>query len=224
MTAEDRSVLRPSLRVYGRAETLWACEASLDSLFIVRYGSVRLSYVNMDGDENIVSILGAGQCVGIDALFDRRKEILAATARQITEVCVVGIGTLRSILTRMGPLLTAILREHSEALSCRTLNLTLRTEARARNRLCTALDAQVSHLAGAIPGVAPLTQRELAAITGLREETVSRQLRPLLTTEELRGSLRSHLAPHAVEPLTHEVASPDAPRPPRLARPRVHPG
>ncbi len=177
LAATERALLRPSTRVYGKGATLETANADRGSFFIIRNGSVRLIYSNTEGVEHIVAIVGPGEFVGVEELFVSACQGLSAVARQRSEVCIVDRFRLREIFVSLNPGIAALLRGQSEALHRRTLNLMLRTEPRACTRLCSALHRGFLPLAGSEAGVARLTQRELAGIAGLREETVSRRLR-----------------------------------------------
>jgi CRP-like cAMP-binding protein len=167
-----------------------------ESLFLLEAGLAKVRTFTVDGDEVVMSLLGAGDVFGEMAALD-------GEARSAD---VVALTPLRLLKLRVRPFAALLETEPSFALALARLeasrlrDLNRRFALQSSDATARLLDA-LAYLARKSSGPAddpqglipPLGQRELALLAGLARETASRTLSKLRsrgTVAEQDGSLR----------------------------------
>ena len=168
-----------------------------ESVFLLRSGLAKVRTYTMDGDEVVMSLLGAGDVFGEMAALDgaaRSADVVA-----LTPLCLVKLraAPFAALLTKQAGFALALAR--LEAARLRDLNRRFALQSGdATSRLLDAL----AYLARKNSGpdrdsqalIPPLAQRELALLAGLARETASRTLSKLrqknVVAEEEGGGLR----------------------------------
>lgn len=153
-----------------------------ESVFLLRSGLAKVRTYTMDGDEVVMSLLGAGDVFGEMAALDgaaRSADVVA-----LTPLCLVKLraAPFAELLTKQAGFALALAR--LEAGRLRDLNRRFALQsADATSRLLDALAylARKSFGSGGDPQalIPPLAQRELALLAGLARETTSRTLSKL---------------------------------------------
>ena len=154
-----------------------------ESLFLLRSGLAKVRTYTADGDEVVMSLLGAGDVFGEMAALDgavRSADVVALTPLHLVKL---RSAPFSSLLQREAGLALALAR--LEASRLRDLNQRFALQsADATTRLLYALgylarkagpDAQPTAV------IPPLAQKEIALIAGLARETASRTLSKLRT-------------------------------------------
>ena len=153
-----------------------------ESVFLLRSGLAKVRTYTMDGDEVVMSLLGAGDVFGEMAALDgaaRSADVVA-----LTPLCLVKLraAPFAELLTKQAGFALALAR--LEAGRLRDLNRRFALQSGdATSRLLDAL----AYLARKNSGpdcdpqafIPPLAQRELALLAGLARETASRTLSKL---------------------------------------------
>ena len=154
-----------------------------ESLFLLRSGLAKVRTYTADGDEVVMSLLGAGDVFGEMAALDgavRSADVVALTPLHLVKL---RSAPFSSLLQREAGFALALAR--LEASRLRDLNQRFALQsADATTRLLDALaylarktgpDAQPTAV------IPPLAQKEIALIAGLARETASRTLSKLRT-------------------------------------------
>ena len=142
-------------------------------LFVVRSGRIGILHRAPDDRESLVALVGEGELLGLQGLFDGQNRTAEARALEASSVLVIGYEPVRRLLEQrpallwsVSKLLTARLRDFGETLADTVfLDLTART---AKKILELAGDAEEFQL--------PLTQEELAAMVGASRERVNKAI------------------------------------------------
>ena len=152
-----------------------------ESLFVLLSGMAKVRTYTADGEEVVMSLLGAGEVFGEMAALDgapRSADVVALTPVRVAKLRAEPF----SALLKQEPGL-ALALARLEAMRLRDLNQRFAIGASdATTRLLAALAylARKSSPANAVQAVIPpLAQRELAVLAGLARETASRTLSKL---------------------------------------------
>ena len=153
-----------------------------ESVFLLRSGLAKVRTYTMDGDEVVMSLLGAGDVFGEMAALDgaaRSADVVA-----LTPLCLVKLraAPFAALLTKQTGFALALAR--LEAARLRDLNRRFALQsADATSRLLDALAYLARKNAGSDADpqalIPPLAQREIALLAGLARETASRTLSKL---------------------------------------------
>jgi CRP-like cAMP-binding protein len=167
-----------------------------ESVFLLRSGLAKVRTYTMDGDEVVMSLLGAGDVFGEMAALDgaaRSADVVA-----LTPLCLVKLRAVpfAALLAKQAGFALALAR--LEAGRLRDLNRRFALQsADATSRLLDALAylARKNSGSDADPQalIPPLAQREIALLAGLARETASRtlsKLRQRNVVVEEEGGLR----------------------------------
>ena len=167
-----------------------------ESVFLLRSGLAKVRTHTMDGDEVVMSLLGAGDVFGEMAALDgaaRSADVVALTPLSLVKLRAAPFAAL---LAKQAGFALALAR--LEAARLRDLNRRFALQSGdATSRLLDAL----AYLARKNSGpdsdpqslIPPLAQRELALLAGLARETASRtlsKLRQKNVVAEEEGGLR----------------------------------
>ncbi len=170
-------------RSFAAGEILYYQGESGATCHIVLQGRVRIFVVAEDGRELAVRILGPGEIVGEMALFEDLPRSANVEALEPTQTVELDEATLNRCLHRSPGLAMGLLR----ALSSRLRSTTEDAEGLVSLPVPERLLRQLRRLAvwsgqpvpGGIRIVPPMTQQELAALTGATRESVNRALNRL---------------------------------------------
>lgn len=162
-----------------RGDALFRVGDSLDSLFVIRSGSVRTVQPGSEGEDQVIGFHMPGELVGLDAVSDDRHHC-TAIALERTSVCAIPFDRLQEVAGRIPGLQRQFLRiisremirdhEHLLALGRRT----------ARERLALFLHALSMRLSKSghdgLDFHLSMSRDDMANYLGLALETVSRLL------------------------------------------------
>jgi CRP-like cAMP-binding protein len=148
-------------------------------LFLLRSGLVKVRCFDLDGQETVLAVLGAGEVCGEMAVLNPQ----GLRTADVVSLTPCGVAILRSApfaaLLRSDPRL-ALALARLQAKRLQALNTRLRQRGGdATLRLLATLMELARHSAvGAVATdpIPPLPQRELASLAGLARETASRTL------------------------------------------------
>ncbi len=176
-----RSLARAgSVRDYSRGEVLFAEGDPAGDLYVILSGAVQIHSVTRDGQQTVLALLGAGECLGELSLLDGRPRSASATVAEAGELLAVGGDAFERWLAATPDASRAMLRVLS--LRIRRSNEHLAdisafgVRQRVARRLLDLVDSRAQVLRDAETRV-PITQQELAAMLGATRESVNKSLR-----------------------------------------------
>jgi len=154
-----------------------------ESLFLIRTGLAKVRTYSVDGDEVVMSLLGAGDIFGEMAALDsaaRSADVVALTPLRLVKLRAAPFSAL---LTSQPGFALALARLEASRLRDLNQRFVLQS-ADATTRLLDALAYLARKSSAANDPQAPipvLAQREIALLAGLARETASRTLSKLRT-------------------------------------------
>ena len=171
--------------IYKKGEALCHEGDVLATLFIVNEGKVKLTKFNVDGKEQILSIISEGGIFGEYHLFsDSEPYNFTAVALSDAHICTLSKEHLDYLLEKHPSINRKIFAELSKKL--------IQTENLAQNLSSVNTDAKVAYVlldfaanyglaeGGTIRIDIPVTREEMANYAGLTRETMSRKLNGLM--------------------------------------------
>lgn len=169
---------RPVL--YPAGQYIQMEQEPLDRVLVVVEGLAKVRSFQHNGYEEVLNLLGPGDCMGLTCLFDACSAWGDVVALTVVQVLRVACGDLAAMLEQepeMALCCMAMLHDQLLGVMRRVLERRLATN----ERLLLVLQ-EVAWKAAPMDGkdgarlVPPLSHAELAALAGLARETVSRSL------------------------------------------------
>lgn len=174
-------------RIFPKDKIVIMAEEERDSLFVIHKGQVKVSIVNEEGKEVILSILGDGNFFGEMSLLDGHPRSANVTTMQETELLMVKradflqlIQTTPQIAIKLLSVLAGRLRKTDRKIE--GLALSDVTGRITQTLLQLAEEQGVATPEGILVRNRP-THQDLANMSGTTRETVSRILKRLHTQE-----------------------------------------
>lgn len=180
LSEEERDALAAAgrTRILKRGEMLFAAGDEDAACATLVTGALKVSAVDLDGNEQILSLVHPAGFVGEMFAPFAHYDVIALTESQL---CTFAKSDLESGLTTFPALTRALLRRSQEDLYATRSLLELTAHASAEARLAAMLSdfakaASHSPCHSAVEFELPLTRGEIANMLGLTIETVSRKL------------------------------------------------
>ena len=154
-----------------------------ESLFLIRTGLAKVRTYSVDGDEVVMSLLGAGDIFGEMAALDRAARSADVVALTPLRLVKLRAAPFSALLTSQPGFALALARFEASRLRDLNQRFVLQS-ADATTRLLDALAYLARKSSAANDPQAPvpvLAQREIALLAGLARETASRTLSKLRT-------------------------------------------
>lgn len=180
---------------YRRGEFVFMAGEAADRIYVLQVGTVKVSYVDLNGDEKILNIFQAGDIFGDLFLGKYRQRIGQAEALEDVVVCPLREVDFLNLIQRFPQVALNFIRHQSDE----------HRETVARMHALMSMDAK-HRLLGVLQGLArryccaeepwfalheSLTQEDIANMAGLNRSTVSLLINELRREGILGGSGRS---------------------------------
>lgn len=182
--AQADFVAAMQFRHFARGANLFQQGDEPDALFLIESGRVNWTRLTEDGNEQSLQVVGPGEAVGLVGLLDRRPYMGTARALDETTAWELSAAAFQALVQKHPDAALLIMRllsvkmrrvvEHIHALSGRS----------ATERVITVLLEKARPLGDQC--IVSLTHQEMAQISGLARETVSRVLAEL----QRKGTVR----------------------------------
>ena len=175
----DQLASRAHVKRYKKGETIFARDATAESLMILLAGRAKISNITNDAREIVLNFLGKGDVVGEIAILDGAPRTASAIAIEDTEALILYRRDLLPTLLQNPDAmleLIKILCEKLRATSAIVEENTLPMAARAAAGLLRLADQHGLMVKDGILIDLKLSQRDLGNYLGLSRENVSRQL------------------------------------------------
>lgn len=180
LTPAERADLgrRGMARSYARGQTVFAAGEDLDACATLTAGLLKISHVDADGNERILSLIHPAGFVGEMFAPVAHHDVVALTDSQL---CLFPRRDYEAAIARYPALAQALLRRSASDLYDARAQIALDARRSAGAKLASlllALARSASHSPchAAETFELPLTRGEMAGLLGLTIETVSRQL------------------------------------------------
>jgi CRP/FNR family transcriptional regulator len=173
------------LRTYRKGSVLFDQGEEPDALFFVETGRIKWNKVSEDGNEQILQVVEPGEAVGLVALLDRKPYLAAATAVEDATVWMLPLADFDRLVMQHPELALAVMQLLGDGVRWLLEHVHAMTNRSAQERVAAVLirKAEVAANGGR---VVPLTHQEIAHLSGMARETVSR----VLADFQRRGAVR----------------------------------
>jgi CRP/FNR family transcriptional regulator, cyclic AMP receptor protein len=191
---------------YARGGSLFVADQNPQYIFIVKSGRIKLSVMSRDGKVAILRIAQAGEVLGMSAALSGTAHELTAEAIELCNVNAIRVKDFMAFLQQYpeaGMEATrCVLQEYQMAFNnvCR-LALPATVAGRLANLLLEWLKNRLDSGSKERRLVVPLTQEEIAGMTGTSRETISRVLHQFQQEKliSVKGTCLTVLQPKALE-------------------------
>lgn len=159
-------------KTYNTGDYLFHAGDISNKLFIIHKGHIKISRYNIDGDEQIIRILGPGDFIGEKSFLSHGTLDNYAISLEKTEVCEIDSKAFKDKISLKPEILFKIMEELSKRLyhaedKIENMNL-LTVEKRVAKAI---LDFKLKQI------VLPISKREWANELGMSSEALSRTLK-----------------------------------------------
>ncbi|MCY1158193.1 MAG: Crp/Fnr family transcriptional regulator [Citricoccus sp.] len=174
---------RVHARGYRAGELIYRCGENATSLFVVALGAVKLIRPSAHGQDVVLNILGPGE--GCGTLGFSGRWVYPDSAVALTDSCALEMsaGVVRETMEQHPGLALTVLDEVLHRLEQAEETIRRLSADDVRQRVAAALLVLADKLgapqAEGITLALPLTRTDLAALTGMTPETVSRVMSKL---------------------------------------------
>lgn len=200
-------------RTYRKGETVLLEGDPCEGLYLVVTGQVKVFKVSGEGKEHVLKIIGAGHTFNDVPVFDQGRNPASVTALETSGVAIVPRAAVCALIERHPRVAQAVIKLLASRLRALTLaieDLAFRSVVARVAKLLLDCTRGTSILVEGTPrACAPLTQQQIAAMTGSVREVVQRALKVL----EREGAIRMERAhvdvldPEALEEWSAPVKS-----------------
>lgn len=171
--------------IYREGETIFHQNDEPQGIYCIETGSILLHQYDAFGNETGFRVILAGETLGWRSFFAGQRHITTAVALTPSRVCIIGapdframihnypslaVAFLKSVARDRGPLDGLLLRSPHLPVRVRVINLVL---------ILAGQLVQVGDAEGRVEFHLPLQRQQIAAMVGIRSETLSRALHDL---------------------------------------------
>lgn len=180
---------------YHKGEFIFLTGEAADALFLLQLGTVKVSYITLNGDEKILNVFRAGDIFGELFLGKYRQRIGEAQALEDVIVCKLCEETLLSLIQRVPRVALNFIRHLVDSQRETLARTHALMRADAKYRLAGVLLSLARRYDGAelawLELPASLTQEDIANMAGLNRSTVSSLINELRRAGVLGGTGRT---------------------------------
>lgn len=184
LSREELATLEPGriTRTYLPGETIFQEGAPAHGVHCMQGGMVGIRKLDVAGNSTLLRLVHAGEALGYRALLTTNEHRTTAEALTLSRVCFLDGAAVRRLLAR-NPALGLRFLEHAardlESAEDKVLqNVTLSVRARLAHLLLVLKDRYlVSERGESFEMTLPLSRQDMAAMIGIRPESMSRTIR-----------------------------------------------
>lgn len=182
-------------RSYRKGEYIFFTGDAADALYILELGTVKVSYVTLNGDEKVLNIFQPGDIFGELFLGKYRQRVGEAQALDDVIVCKMSEDTFLSLIQRVPQIALNFIRHLADSQRETLARTHALMRAEAKYRLSGVLLSMARRYCCTEPDwfelPASLTQEDIANMSGLNRSTVSSLINDLRREGVLGGTGRS---------------------------------
>lgn len=158
---------------FRRGDSVFCGEDPADSILVVRFGRIKLSRFERDGQEFVLGILAKGDVMGETTLYSGEKRGMEGTALEDCGVCLISTHEISGLVLRQPDMGVRLLRSVGGKLNDAQQLMGILSRKYAQARLAGFLLFQAERFGG---GPVELSHEDIAASVNLSRETVTRRL------------------------------------------------
>lgn len=162
-----------SSRSLDKGEMVYRAGDAGGTLFVLHTGRVKLFRLNVNGREQVLHVIGAGEFIGELSLFSSLPLTDNAQALESSTMCVLQGAKLKELMTKYPSIAFKVM----DVLSRRLEKAESRIEAISLSSVTHRVAGALLELSGGKREVIlPMTKGDLASQLGMSQETLSRKL------------------------------------------------
>ncbi|MDP5275318.1 Crp/Fnr family transcriptional regulator [Chengkuizengella axinellae] len=162
-------------KTFKKGEVIFSANSSINELFIIHTGRVKIYRLSESGREQILRVLEAKEFMGELTLFNESLTQNYAEATEKTEICVIQKLDLQKLIEKKPSIALRILEEFSRRLTNADQLIQQLGSADVETRLASVIiDLSNKQISRTV--TLPMSKRDLASLIGTTQETISRKL------------------------------------------------
>lgn len=181
-------------RIYPKDTTVFVRDQETDGIYIIYAGRVKVTSLYHDGREKILAILGEGEILGEMTLWGSNLRSANVETMEVTTFLIISRANFRLLLESLPGLSLKVIELLSERLRQAVRQIEELTFLDARRRVIGSLiylsDEKKLQTGPEAHIVVSMTHAELANLTGVTRETVTKVLNELQDEKVISTSRR----------------------------------
>ncbi|UCB55924.1 MAG: Crp/Fnr family transcriptional regulator [Thiotrichales bacterium] len=161
---------------YPPGSVIYQADTHKPFIYSIRRGMVKLAHLAQDGSNRIVRLLGPGAAVGLELLDGAENYHHTAIAITEVDLCKIPVPTIRQLEDNHPALCMHVGRQLQEQLNLADQWIVALSTGTARQRVAQLLLVLDEFFADENDAFILLSREDMAAMTGIAVETVSRMI------------------------------------------------
>ncbi|MGD2055141.1 MAG: Crp/Fnr family transcriptional regulator [Gammaproteobacteria bacterium] len=162
--------------LYPPGSVLYEADTHKKFIYSIRRGMVKLEHVAQDGQNRIVRLLGSGAAIGLELLDGANGYHHTAIAVNQVDLCKIPVSTIRQLESNHPALCRHVGQQLQDQLDLADQWIVALSTGSARQRVAQLLLVLDEFFADETDAFLLLNREDMAAITGIAVETVSRMI------------------------------------------------
>ncbi|MDO5027117.1 MAG: Crp/Fnr family transcriptional regulator [Tissierellia bacterium] len=187
---------------YEKGRVLFRLGDPCDSIYIIRQGKVKLSYIDAEGKEIIIDIMVDGELIGDNLFLEKREYDYDAVCISDVKICQITRRDYEEVLKNNPILALNLIYSMSGKLKDQEEKIRILSENDAKKRLAIYL---LSRNRRTKKSDIKLSVEEIAASINLRPETISRKIKDLVDEGYLERIGKKRLSLSNIEGLKRMI-------------------
>ena len=175
-TAFDHLLQPIDQYIYPPGSVIYEVDSSKKFIYSIRRGMVKLVHVAEDGLSRIVRLLGPGAAIGLELLEDAKCYHHTAIAVTRVDLCKIPVATTVQLTTEHPTLCSQVGQQLQNQLDIADQWIVALSTGAARQRVAQLILVLEKFFSESNGSFVLLNREDMAAITGIAVETVSRMI------------------------------------------------
>lgn len=175
-TAFDHLLQPVDHYTYSPGSTLYEAESQKKFIYSIRRGLVKLVNVSEDGTHRIVRLLGPGSAIGLELLDGANGYHHTAIAVNQVDLCKLPVATVKDLEIKYPQLCGHIREQLQSQLNLADQWIVALSTGSAKQRAAQLILVMEKHFSDDKGAFVLLSREDMAAMTGIAAETISRTI------------------------------------------------
>ena len=162
--------------LYPPGSVIYETDSHKQFIYSIRRGMVKLVHVNLDGSNRIVRLLGPGAAIGLELLDGAERYHHTAIAIDQVDLCKIPVPTIRQLEGEHPELCMRVGKQLQDQLNLADQWIVALSTGTARQRVAQLLLVLEEFFSDENNAFILLHREDMAAMTGIAVETVSRMI------------------------------------------------
>lgn len=162
--------------LYPAGSVLYETGIDKQYIYSIRRGMVKLVHLTQDGSSRIVRLLGSGTAIGLELLDGTESYHHTAIAVSQVDLCKIPVSTIKALEDKYATLIKQVGQRLQNQLNMADQWIIALSSGSAKQRVAHLLIMLNNHYSEEGGGFILLSREDMAAMTGIAVETVSRMI------------------------------------------------